>query len=205
MRKYLLTVVLLTVAIYGIAQSQSVYVEIGAFKSAGTTKTAHAYLSPDSSTFYGYVIPAEFTSPFKLDNPVVNIFYTDSLMTQLKRVSAKYREWTNLSKENTIGQFSKYIPIDLPINFAFDLKYSSGKVETYTQEPSKKQFKFNLYNPAKNPSIFIDTIFESCRVKYHIVLAFLNPDEFDAFIDFLSPEKVIARVKKGCTVDDIFK
>lgn len=205
MRKYFLTAVLLMETLYGFAQSQYAYVEIGAFMSAGIAKTAHAYLTPDSSTVYGYVIPAQFTSPFKLDNPVVNIYYTDSLMTRLKRVSAKYREWTKLSKENTIGKFAKYIPIDLPINFAYDNKYSSGKVEMQMLEPIRKQFKFNLYDPAKDPSIFIDSSFELYNVKYHIVLAFQNPDEFDAFVDFLSPEKLITRVKKGCSVDDIFK
>jgi hypothetical protein len=92
MRKYLLTALLLMATLYGFAQSQYAYVEIGAFMSAGTAKTAHAYLTPDSSTVYGYVIPAQFTSPFKLDNPVVNIYYTDSLMTRLKIVSSKYRE-----------------------------------------------------------------------------------------------------------------
>lgn len=205
MQKYLLTAVFLMATLYGFAQSQYAYVEIGAFMSAGTAKTAHAYLTPDSSTVYGYVLPAQFASPFKLDNPVVNIYYTDSLMTRLKRVSAKYREWTKLSKENTIGKFTKYIPIDLPINFAYDEKYSSGKVEIQMLEPIRKQFKFNLYDPAKVPSIFIDTSFELYNVKYRIVLAFQNPDEFDAFVDFLSPEKLITRVKKGCSLDDILK
>ena len=197
---------LLSIYVYG---QEGTFVNIGAFKSNGNHINAYAYMSPDSSHIYYFKIPTFYTSSARLVDPAIYIANSDTLIDNLTKIYSKYKEWTDISKKNNTGKFSKDIDITFPIIKACDKnRWSNGIVEEMNYNINSKKFKFNLYNPEKGPALYYKTQRISKTrfgsVNYEMAISFINPEEFASLIEILKIENVKNKIKNG-SIDSLFK
>ena len=179
---------------------ETILVEIGEYKAGDKMFVAEAYVSKDSSMVYLYRLPATHTSPstFYYDyKPKVYIECTPTMKDELLKIAAKYREWTDVAINNSVGKTQKVIEMEFPI---VKLSLHGKNKEDRILDFKNRKFTFSIYNPQKTPSIFCNDSFKTLfDINVYTGLVFISPDEFDAFVDFLDPEKVRQRLKEGKT------
>lgn len=184
-----------------------VLVEIGAFSQNGKSSRCKAYVSPDSSLVRYIVIVPDHYVPDIGKRKAMFLEYTDHLIDSLNAVSAKYREWTKIARENYTGKFMKAIDVMVPL-LGYDQGIEGSYTYTFTYPDLKEKeqnFFFNVWHETKDPSLLLcidnyndPDIPRQCRI------AFKNCDEFDAFIEFLKYSNIQKRMKSS-TINELFK
>ena len=176
--------------------------KIGEYTATGKMFEAYAYVSKDTSTIFLYrlestiVYPQNFESDYK---PKVYISCTTTMMDDLTKICSCYKEWAKTAKDNKVGKMQKVIELDAPVSLYSLHREAKG----YPKFKEFKQTKFTFNIPAvdKTPTLFINDTFVEDRTQIPVIigLAFGSPEEFEAFINFLDPKKVLKRIKEGKT------
>lgn len=141
-----------------------------------------------------HTLPANFYYDY---NPKVYIACTPTMKDELLKIAAKYREWADIAKNNKVGKMTKVIETEFPIvKMSLHEKNKDDQILDFKTH----KFTFNLYDPEKSPSLICNDSFKTIYgINVITGLVFGNPDEFDAFVEFLDPEKVKQRLKEGKT------
>ena len=176
--------------------------KIGEYTAIGKMFDAYAYVSKDTSNVLLYrlestiVYPTNFMSEYK---PKIYISCTPTMMEDLTKIFTCYKEWAQTAKDNKVGKMQKVIELDAPITLYSLHKEAKG----YPKFKNLKNTKFTFNIPAvdKTPTLFINDTFveDISRIPVIIGLAFSSPEEFENFINFLEPNKVLKRIKEGKT------
>lgn len=214
MKRYLLfliTILLFSVDnLYG-EDNNNIIVEIGLFKTAGREHKVYAEISSDTSKVYSYSIEMEYTSAMKLNNPKAHLAYTDSLYSILQRIGSKYKEWTDVAKDNKVEKIKKEVPIPFPIKMITqeNKNFRTGRINIIESEPTSNSFTFNLYNQEKDPSLFYTAKYTSktrfSTVNYEMVLIFFSVDEYNTFLELFNTSTLKERIKKKNYTNELFK
>ena len=179
-------------------ENGSILVGIGEFTALGKMFTAEAIVKNDTSAVLKYRIAATHIAPnlyYSTYTPRVYITCTPTMMDQLLKIAAKYKEWAEVAKNNKVGKFHKVIEIEYPLEMTTVMNNNEEQILKF----ETRKFTFNLYDLEKSPSIYSNTSFKVYGHTFNTGLAFNTPEEFYAFIDFLNPVKVIKRLKEGKT------
>lgn len=214
MKRYLL--LLISIIFFSVDNSygrdnKNIIVEIGLFKTAGREHKVYAEISPDTSKVYSYSIEMEYTSTMKLSNPMAHLAYTDSLYSILQRIGIKYKEWTDVAKDNKVDKIRKEVPISFPVKMITqeNKSFRSSRVNLIENEPTSNTFTFNLYNQEKDPSLFYTAKYTSktrfSTVNYEMVLIFLSVDEYNTFLELFNPSTLKERIKQKNYTEELFK
>lgn len=191
--------------------NKNIIVEIGSFKTAGRKHKVYAEMSSDTSKVYSYSIEMEYASIMKLNNPMAHLAYTDSLYFILQRIGNKYKEWTNVAKDNKVDKIKKEMPIPFPIKMITqeNKNFRTGKINIIESKPTSNTFTFNLYNPEKNPSLFYKAKYTSKGrfggVNYEMVLLFLSLDEYNTFLKLFNTSTLKERINQKNYTEELFK
>ena len=206
MRKIIFCLLMLFVSSINYAQNanipESILMKIGEYKVRDRMYAAEAYVSLDTSLVYRYRIPAThtvFPNFYPTYMPMVYIDCTPSMMDDLLKIVARYKEWAKIAKENNLGKMQKKIELEFP--FSMISLHKNAKGYPRYIEAKNRIFTFNFSDPQKSPSIFCNQEFKDDVTKLTVStgLSFSSPEEFEAFVNFLNPEKVIQRIKEGKT------
>ena len=181
---------------------ETTIVEIGEFKASDKMFNAQAYISKDTSLVYLYRMPATHAYPanFYNDyNPTISIACTPTMKDELQKIAAKYKEWATTAKDNNVGKMQKVIELEFPVVHLSLHKNAKGYPK-YIEFKNHK-FTFSIYDSQKAPSIFCNETFKDdlTGIPVSTGLAFRTPEEFEAFVEFLDPEKVKQRIREGKT------
>jgi len=191
--------------------NKNIVVEIGSFKTAGREHKVYAEMSPDTLKVYSYSIEMEYISTMKLNNPMAHLAYTDSLYSILQRIGNKYKEWTDVAKDNKVDKIKKEMPIPFPIKMITqeNKSFKSRRVNIIESEPTSNTFTFNLYNQEKNPSLFYTAKYTSktrfSTVNYEMVLIFFSADEYNTFLKLFNTSTLKERIKQKNYTEELFK
>lgn len=177
-------------------------IKIGEYTATGKMFEAYAYVSKDTSNVYLYqlestiVYPQNFQSDYK---PKVYISCTPTMMEDLTKICSRYKEWAQTAKENKVGKMQKVIELDAPV--ALYSLHKEAKDYPKFKEFKQTKFTFNVPGVDKTPTLFINDTFVEDRTQIPVIigLAFSSPEEFETFINFLDPKKVLQRIKEGKT------
>lgn len=205
-KKHLLLLLMLNIVSVLSAQElnfpETISVTIGEFKASDQMFTAEADISTDTSLVCIYRLPATHAYPqnFYYDYaPVIHIICTTTMKEELLKIAAIYREWTETAKSNNVGKMQKVIEQEFPV-FMLSLHKKAKGYPKYLEAKNNK-FTFSVFNTQKPPSIFCNQTFKDdvLGITTSTGLAFRTPEEFEAFIEFLDPEKVKQRIREGKT------
>lgn len=191
-------------------------VDIGAYNTLNKVKRVFAVTSKDTTNIYLIgVVPTNSeirTLGLKCDGPVFYLQYSDTLYNTLKRVEKKYREWTEVAKNNLTEAFKKEIPVEIPI--AGVSIWNIDKPQFELMPVDKNRFIFDKVNQKDPPCLHIHMVshfnyFNSnfrkkIKASTEVVSFFSDAEQFSKFIELLAPDKIRKNMGNK-TIDSLFK
>ena len=191
-------------------------VDIGAYNTLDKVKRAFAIASNDTSNIYLIgVVPTNSeirTLGLKCDGPVFYLQYSDTLYDTLKKVEEKYREWTEVAKNNLTEAFKKEIPVEIPI--AGVSIWNIDKPQFELMSVDKNKFTFTKFSPSDPPCLQIHMVshfnyFNSnfrkkVKASTEVVSFFSDTEQFSKFIELLAPDKIRKNMGNN-TIDSLFR
>jgi hypothetical protein len=191
-------------------------VDIGPYTTFNKVKRVFAITSKDTSTIYMIgVIPTNSeirTLGLKCDGPVFYLHYSDTLYNTLKRVEEKYKEWTEVAKNNLTEPFKKEIPVELPIAGVSIWNIDKPQFELMPVDKNRYTFdKVNLKDPPcihlhmfSHFNYFNSTFRKKVKASTEVVSFFSDTEQFSKFIELLAPDKIRKNMGNN-TIDELFK
>lgn len=190
-------------------------IEVGNYLSINDVEKVYAITSKDTCNIYLIEVEPsnEGVYAFGGDTEKGRYFlhYNDTLYTTLKKIEEKYKEWTEVAKNNVTPKFEKEIPIDIPVAGTSVYNIKHPKFELLPV--NKKRYTFMRINQEKN---FLKVTMKSNFNYYHkwghkivtgkteIISFFPDTEQFSAFVELFNPDKFRDRLGKS-TIDNLFK
>lgn len=195
--------------------SDCLRLEIGSYKSLSDVKRTYAITSKDTCKIYFIEIQPWNSSVhmggLSHDEAHCYLNNTDTLYTTLKNIENKFKEWTEVAKNNLTPSFEKEIPIDIPV--AGVSIWNFGKSNFELMPVNKKRFVFfKTQSNAPDICVHMESKFTYYHTTFHkqfngrsdVALAFSTPEQFSAFVELFNPDKFRDRLGKT-TIDNLFK
>lgn len=191
-------------------------VDIGAYPTSDKVKRVYAITSKDTSAIYLIGVDpingSVNTLGLKCDGPVFYMHYNDTLYSTLKKIDDKYKEWTEVAKNNLTGFFEKEIPVDIPI--AGMSIWNIDKAQFKLTPANRNRFTFDKYNRKNPPCLRMEV---NCPVSYFnttfrrrvnttagAVYFFIDTEQFSNFVELLAPDNIKKNMGNK-TIDALFK
>jgi len=191
-------------------------VDIGPYTTFNKVKRVFAITSKDTANIYIIgVVPTNSeirTLGLKCDGPVFYLHYSDTLYNTLKRVEEKYREWTEVAKNNLTEAFKKEIPVDIPI--AGVSIWNIDKPQFELMPVDKHRYTFSKVNQKDPPCIdlhmtshfnyFNSNFRKKVKASTEVVSFFSDTEQFSKFLELVAPDKIRENMGNK-TIESLFR